>query len=95
MTFAHSHFYTGLVLETYIHFIATLIYDRHTFTFGTKSKKIIQVFNNHYMPQEYYHKYLYIIITVHLYNLSKIAYKGLGSARHLLLRLLLFFTSLD
>jgi hypothetical protein len=33
MTFAHLRFYTGLELETYIHFMTTLIYDRHTSTF--------------------------------------------------------------
>ena len=46
MNFAHSHFYTGLVLETYIHFMNTLIYDRHASTFavnGTqKSKKLFR-----------------------------------------------------
>jgi hypothetical protein len=57
MTFAPSHFYTALVLETYIHFIITLIYDTNTSTLGVngsqKFQNIMQVFNNHYMPQEY------------------------------------------
>jgi len=57
MTFEHSNFYPGLVFETYIHFIYTLIYDRHSSKFGVngtqKIQNIIQVFNNHYMPQEY------------------------------------------
>jgi hypothetical protein len=57
MTFAHSHFYTGYVFEIYIHFMNTLIYDSHSSTFGVngtqKIQNIIQVFNNHYMPQEY------------------------------------------
>jgi len=54
MTFANLHFYTGFVLETYIHFMTTLTYDRNTSTFGVngsqKFQNIMQVFNNHYMP---------------------------------------------
>jgi len=42
MTFAHSHFYTGLVLETYIHFATTLIYDRHYSTFVVNGTQKIQ-----------------------------------------------------
>jgi hypothetical protein len=39
MTFPHSHFYTGLVLKTYIHFMTTLIYDRNTSTFGVNGSQ--------------------------------------------------------
>jgi len=45
------------------------------------------------MPLDYQHKYVYIIITVCLYNFSKIAYKELGSARHNRLHLLLKYFS--
>jgi hypothetical protein len=56
MTFAHTHFYNGLVLETNIHLMTNLIYDRHTSKFmwmEYEKSKIIHVFNNHYIPQEY------------------------------------------
>jgi hypothetical protein len=42
MTFPYSHFYTGLVLETYIHFMTTVIYNRNNSTFGVNDHKNFQ-----------------------------------------------------
>jgi hypothetical protein len=42
MTFAHSHFYTGLEFETYINFATTLICDSHSSTFAVKGTQKIQ-----------------------------------------------------